>query len=212
MYRNEIQLNDFFSSEFMEKALRIYGFSKKNDYPSLSQELKRYKSRLKSTPRLSGIFNFGETFIQRIKIDDNNFYVVAWNIGAAKKAIKKINPPLSNFSLNKIIHFVDQRCINESHLGVALNNNAPIIMASYPQMMTKDKVLIIDGNHRVTVKQKDGQKKIPGYILEPDQHLPVMVSEVHRKLYKIHFNYYKIASYIGGIINEKELNEGLYPL
>ena len=213
MHRNHgIQLNDIFRSDFMEKALEIYGFSKKNDYPSLSRELKRYKSRLKIPPKISGFFNFGENFIQKIEIDNNNFYEVTWSILVAKKMIKKYTPPLLEFSLKEIINLVDQRWINESHLSIALNNNAPIIMASYPPMVTKDKVLIIDGNHRVTSKYKDGQKKILGYMLEPQQHLKAMITEAHRRLYKIHANYYKIASYIGGTISEKELNETLYQL
>lgn len=212
MHCHDIHLNDFLQSAFMEKALKIYGFSPQNEYPHLSQELKRYRNQLKSTSRLTGLFNFGETFIQKISIDENNSYVVAWSIQTAKKTIKKVNPPLVNFSLNKIINLVDQRCINESHLDVAINNDAPIILASYPQLVAKDKVLIIDGNHRVTSKQKSGQKNIPGYVLEPHQHLPLMLGKIHRRLYKIHFNYYKIASYIGGLISEKELNETLYPL
>lgn len=212
MHRNDIQLNEFFNCEFMDKTLKIYGLSRINDYPDLSQKLKGYKSKLKRLPPVSGIFNFGETFTQKIKIDDNNFYAVAWSIPAAKDLIKKYQPPLDKFSLKKMIKFIDRECINESRLGFALNNNAPIIIASYPSMVTENKFLVIDGNHRVTSKYEDGQREIFGYILQPHQHLQAMVSENHRRLYKIHYNYYQIACYIGGLINEKKLNEALFQL
>lgn len=97
-------------------------------------------------------------------------------------------------------------------MSKALNNYAPIITASYPPLTTKNKFLIIDGNHRVISKHEAGQTEISGYLLSSDQHLPAMVRSIHRTLYKIHFNYYTIASYIGGIITEEELNESLYEL
>lgn len=114
-------------------------------------------------------FTFGETFARKIKINDDNFYVVAWSISVAKKIIKKFNLALIKLSLNKIINVVDQRYINDSRLGFALNNNASIILASYPSL-AKNKFLIIDGNHRVLSKYQDGQKNIQGYMLEPQHH------------------------------------------
>ena len=212
MHRRDIMLNDFFKSEFIDKALAIYGFSKTNDYPNFSEELERYSNILKKTKRASGLFNFGETFVQKINIDDINLYVVKWSISAVKKVIKKYSSPERKFTLNSIVHVVDQKHINKSHLDVSLNNKTPIILASYPPMAGKTKFLIIDGNHRVISKHNDGQQEILGYMLEPHEHMEAMVSDIHRTLFKIHFNYLKIASYIGGMISRQELDEILYIL
>ena len=82
MPRDEIQLEEFFISEFMDKALKIYGLTKRKEYPNLSLEIEKYKNRLKTPPGLSGIFNFGDvndnikvyhlsTFWQRISLPPN---------------------------------------------------------------------------------------------------------------------------------------------
>lgn len=212
MFNGKIQLYDLFDCEFMDTALEIYGLTKKNSYPGLQQLLINYRNRLKKSSKFPSFFNLGETYTNRIKINDRNHYVVVWSIAVAKKVIKKYNPPLCKFSLDEIIHLVDQKYINQSYLDIALNNNAPIITASYPPMVTKNKFLIIDGNHRVISKHKDGQKEILGYMFEPHQHIQAIVTEFCRTLFKIHFNYYKIASYIGGVISDIELEKALYPL
>ncbi len=212
MFNGKIQLNDFFDSDFMDTALQLYGLTKKKSYPGLQQVLMNYKNRLKKSSRFPGFFNFGETFTQMIKINDNNFYVVEWSIPVAKKAIKNYDLPLCKFSLDEMIHLVDQKYINKSYLSIALINNSPIFIASYPPAVTKNKFLIIDGNHRVISKHQNGQKEIIGHMFEPYQHLQAMVNDVYRTLYKIHFNYYRIASYVGGVISRKELDETLYPL
>lgn len=212
MHIKRIHLNAFLKSDFMDRFLEIYGLSPKYDYPFLSRDLKQYKRRLSSLPRLSGLLNFGEISYQDIHIDEDNFYQVAWSIPVAKRIIRKYDPPLLEFQLKEMAPLVDKKGINQRHLDVALRNSAPIILALYPLLVTVNKLLIIDGNHRVTAKEKDGQIKIPGYLLEPQHHMKAMIGEVDRTLYKIHSNYYHIACYMGGLINEQKLKEGLFPL
>lgn len=212
MLKKKYQLKDFFDLEFMDIALKIHGLKPKNDYPELQQYLITYKNKLKKTPMYPASLKIGEVFRQKISYNDDNYYVVCWSIPKVKKLIAKYQPPLHEFILKEIIHFADQANINESHLDFALNNNAPIFMASYPPLVSKNKTLIIDGNHRVTSKHKNGQKTIPGYLLEPEKHLQAMFGEADRMLFKIHCNYYMIASYIGGVIGKKELEESLYKL
>ncbi|PKM47985.1 MAG: hypothetical protein CVV03_01080 [Firmicutes bacterium HGW-Firmicutes-8] len=212
MFRKKIQLSSLFDSRFMDEALEIYGWSRENSFTDLPKILLSYKHKVKRTFVFTDIFNKEEHYTEKVVIGDKNFYFVTWNIPTAKQIIERDNPPLSIFSLKEIVDIVDRRCINESHLSKALNNDAPIIAASYPPLMTQNKFLIIDGNHRVISKYEAGQTVIPGYLLSPDQHIQAMVRSVHRTLYKIHYNYFMIASYIGGIITEEELNESLYVL
>jgi len=212
MFRNKIRLSSLFDSGFMDEALEIYGWSRENSFPNLPKVLLSYKHKVKKTFVFTDIFNREEHYTEKVVIDDKNFYFITWNIPAVKRIIERDNPTLSIFSLKEIVDMVDRRCINKSHLSKALNNEAPIIAASYPPLMTQNKLLIIDGNHRVISKYEAGQTVIPGYLLSPDQHIQAMVRSVHRTLYKIHYNYFMIASYIGGIITEEELNESLYVL
>lgn len=212
MANKKCQLNDIFNLEFMDIALERYGLKPKQDYPELQQILITYKNKLEKTPRHSSFLKFGETFTRKIYYNDDNFYLVSWSIRKIKKEIANYEPPLYKFALNEIIHIVDQAGINNSHLGFALNNNAPIFMASYPPLVSKDKFLIIDGNHRVTSKYKNGQQTITAYWLEPEKHLRAMRNELDRILFKIHYNYYMIASYIGGVISKTEVKEALYNL
>ena len=211
MSDKKFQLKDFFESSFMDTALEIYGLTEKVKYPDLQLVLQEYKNKLKKTPKFSRLWNFGQTYREKIEIDAQNFYVVSWSVTAAKKVIKKHAPHLSKFQLDEIIQLVNPNYINKSHLAVAYNNNSPIFVAAYPQAVN-NKLVIIDGNHRVTVKHQHGLQEIPGYLLEPHQHLQAMVSETQRTLFKIHFNYYQLAAYIGGVISQKELEDTLYPL
>ncbi|PKM47984.1 MAG: hypothetical protein CVV03_01075 [Firmicutes bacterium HGW-Firmicutes-8] len=212
MFRKKIQLSSLFDSRFMDEALEIYGWSRENNFPELPKILMGYKHKVKRTFGFTDIFNREEHYTEKIVISDRNFYFVTWNIPTAKQIIERDEPPLGEFCLKEIVDIVDLKCINESHLGKALNNEAPIITASYPPLTTKNKFLIIDGNHRVISKYEAGQTVIPGYLLSPDQHIQAMVRSVHRTLYKIHYNYFMIASYIGGVIGEQELRESLYEL
>lgn len=196
----------------MNTVLKLYGLIPKNDYHELNQLLIIYKNKLKKTHKNRGSLKFGETFTQKIYYNDKNFYVISWSIPMVKKVIAQCEPPLYKYALKEIIDIVDNAAINESHLGFALNNNAPIFIASYPPLMAKEKFLIIDGNHRVTSKYKNGQETIHGYWLEPEKHLQTMRSELDRILFKIHCNYFMIVSYIGGIISKNELEEALYRL
>lgn len=212
MFDKKIHLNDFFNHDFMETSLQLYGFTPTGIYPGLQKILNYYKNELKKSSGLSALLNFKETFIQKIYINDNNFYVIAWRIPVVKKIIKKYNLPLCKFKLDEIIDLVHPQYINKAHLGTALKNNAPIFMVSYPPVLTENKFLLIDGNHRVTSKHIAGQKEISGYILEPEQHLQAMVCKLDQTLFKIHYNYYMIASYIGGVIGVKELQEKCFHL
>ena len=212
MFNKRIRLSGFFDSGFMDRALEIYGWNKVNSFPDLAMTLVTYRQKLKKSYAFPVFFSNEEQYTERIVIDDEKFYFVTWSIPAANRVIEKDNPSLCKFCLKEIVDIVDQRCINKSHLSKALNNHAPIIAASYPPLTTKNKFLIIDGNHRVISKYEAGQTVIPGYLLSPDQHLQAMVRSVHRTLYKIHYNYFTIASYIGGIITEEELNKSLFEL
>lgn len=212
MSNKKYKLKDLFDSEFMNTALNLYSFMPKNNYPELQQVLTTYKNKLKRTPRHSGKLKFGETFTQKIFYNNENFYLVSWSIPKVNKVIAKYEISLCRFALKEIISVVDHAGINKSHLEFARKNNSPIFIASYPPIKNKDKFLIIDGNHRVTSKYENGQETIPGYWLKPEQHIQAMRSELDRILFKIHSNYYMIASYLGGLISKKELDESLYLL
>lgn len=212
MFYRDIQLDTLFDSSYIDKAIESAGLIRTREYPDLSSLLARYQKKLKKSLAYSFPFSYGETYSQCVKIDENNFYQMAWNVALAKKAIKRLEIPVGELSLKDLITVVDQKCINRSHLEVSLQKDAPVIVALYSPLETEPKLFIIDGNHRVTAKFEAGQDKISAFVLTPDQHMKALIGEGYKVLYKIHHNYNLIVRYIGGEMTQEEFEESLYPL
>lgn len=212
MFYRDIRLDTLFDSGYIDNILEFTGLTKNRDYPDLSSLLARYQKKLNKTLSHTFPFSYGETYSQSVKIDECNNYLMAWNIASAKKIIKRNQIPVRELFLLDIVTMVDQECINRTHLEVSLKNNAPIIVALYPPLHTEPKLFIIDGNHRVIAKLEAGQEEIPAYVLTPDQHLKALIGEGYRLLYRIHYNYYLIVCYMGGVITEEVLEQSMYPL
>lgn len=213
MLANKMRFDNLFNIEYFDTFLKIYGLSTTNTYQELPYKLAAYQRKLKKL-RLNSLFTFssGETYVERIEIDCNNYYHAAWNIGAAKNITQKYKLPVKYLALGKIIKSVDQSCINKNRLDFSLTNNNPILIADYPPAANRPDYIIIDGNHRVTSKFRAGQKEIKGILMSPENHMQAMLGEFHRVLYKIHFNMYLIASYTGGKLIISDLEKQLYEI
>lgn len=212
MFYRDIRLGTLFDSSYIDKAMESAGLTRAREYPELSSLLARYKKKLKKSLAYSFPFSYGETYSQCVRIDENNYYQMGWNISSAKKVVKRYKVSVSGLSLNDLVNAVDQQCINRSHLEVALQNNAPIIVALYPPLNTEPRLFIIDGNHRVIAKFEDGQEEISAYVLSPEQHMKALIGAGYKVLYKIHHNYCLIVRYMGGEITTDELVQLIYPL
>lgn len=211
LYRN-ICLKNLFDSGYIDNILKIAGLEKVREYPEISEMLAGYRKKLKRTLAFSIPFSIGETYAQCVKIDEHIHYQMAWNVSAAKELIRHNGLQVSSFPLKHVISRVDQKCINKSHLEVALQNSSPIIAALYPPLFKEPKFYIIDGNHRAVAKFAAGQMNIPVYVLMPDLHLKAVIGEGYIMLYKIHYNYNLLVNYLGGVITRERMEQSLYPL
>lgn len=212
MFYRDIRVDTLFDSSYVDKAIESAGLTKAREYPELSSLLGRYQKKLKKSLAYSFPFSYGETYSQCVRIDENNYYQMGWNIASAKKTVKRDRVPVSGVALKDLVNVVDQQYINRSHLEVALQNNAPIIVALYPPLNTEPRIFIIDGNHRVMAKFEAGQDEISAYVLSPEQHMKALIGEGYKVLYKIHHNYCLIVRYMGGEVTTEELAQSLYPL
>lgn len=211
MLLNKIKIPDLLETEYFDKFLKVAGFSNVRNFENLGNVLAAYKKKLKrSRNNLSFILNSGETYVEKVEIDSNNYYYIAWNIASVKKTIQKHDFPCSRLDLTKVFKAVEKNCINESRLSYSLHNDKPIIIASYPQLTNRQRFVVIDGNHRITARFRDGQKEINGILLSPTYHMPGMVGDFHRTIFKIHHNMYMIASFVGGNIEKDVLEKSLY--
>lgn len=64
MFSNKIRLSSLFDSRFMDEALEIYGWSRKNSFPDLPKILLGYKHKVKRTFVFSDIFNREEHYTE----------------------------------------------------------------------------------------------------------------------------------------------------
>jgi len=209
MGKIEYQFRDLFEPQYMDRFLEIYGLRRDKNLAGLEDILDHYKAKL------VGVGGFwrssGQYYFERVMIDKENYYEIVWGIKPSKNSIRQNSLNARQLSLDSIYPIVDQSCINREHLDKARRNREPIIVALYPAKVVRPRLYVIDGNHRVVSKYEDGEPFITGYILGPELHLPAMLTESHRTLYKIHYNYFKIASFIGGIITKSEMEKYLYP-
>lgn len=210
MGKIKYQFRDLFESQFMDRFLAIYGLRPVNNLVGLEDILIQYKAKLEG---VGGFWrSSGQYYCERVMIDKENYYEMIWGIKPANNSIRQNGLDARQLSLESIYPIVDQSCINRKHLDSARRNREPIIVALYPAKVDQPRLYVIDGNHRVVGKYEDGEPFITGYILAQEQHLPAMLTESHRTLYKIHYNYFKIASFIGGIITKAEMVKNLYLL
>ena len=213
--KSKYKLANFFTVESFKKTAESWGLPVQQNYPELEQILKNYQVKYRHAVRAPIPLAFGQrgqVYSAQVAINEQHSYQVIWSVVAANRVIKKVNLPIVTVTLAEIVARVDQEGIRVNYLSKALKNNRPIILANYPQLREEPKLFIIDGNHRVMARLKEGIAKIPAYVLTPEQHLEAMTRERYRVFYKIHFNCLMIARCMGGQVSYQEASSTLYQL
>lgn len=138
--------------------------------------------------------SLGQCYTRTFELPEKSSYDITWSIPKLKKVIDTYNLPLTTLSLSILVPLVDQTNIVISHLEKALKNDNPVIVVRYP--LSSPSICLVDGNHRVIAKYRAGHPTIQGYLLEPDHHLEAMAFNVHRTLFKFHYNINEIIKYM----------------
>lgn len=118
-------------------------------------------------------------------------YFMTWSVPELKKVVNKYNLQRATLPLDKLVPVAHNSFITLSYLDKAVENEEPILIVKYP--MCSPYFCIADGNHRVMAKYAAGETIIQAYILEPEYHLEAMLFNVHRTLFKVHYNLNEIG-------------------
>lgn len=129
-------------------------------------------------------------------------YFITWSVSELRKSVSKYNLQRTTLPLDKLVPVAHNSFITLSYLDKAVEDEEPILIVKYP--MCSPCFCIADGNHRVMAKYVAGESTIQGYILEPEHHIDAMLFNVHRTLFKVHYN----LNEIGKCMNlEKPINK-----
>lgn len=135
-----------------------------------------------------------QCYTRTFMVDEKCSYDITWMVPRLEKAIKTYNLQPTTLPLKTLAPIVDQSNIVPNHLNKAIKNSEPILVVKYP--LSNPALCIVDGNHRVIAKYKAGQTTIQAYLFEPQHHLEAMMYNVHRTLFKVHYNIYEISKYM----------------
>lgn len=196
-------LKDIQSNEYYKQ----FGYKELRECEDSVIEIDRYVEILKKSPAYYPVAE-GQTYTRLFEFEDGRSkYEIEWQISMAVNYAKKNLDSLQVglIRLKNIIDSVDTTWINRSREEYALKNNAPIILANYDPL---NKLIIIDGNHRVYAQFKNNPNgAINAILFKPEEHLLFMCGSVHRLLYKIHHNVVVFTNYKLGLIEKYEYKE-----
>ena len=116
----------------------------------------------------------------------NEQYEVQWNINEVKAYIQKNNIPSQKFHIGNVYsdrNNLDFRKVEQYESSI--EEIKDIFVVYYAPIST---FLVIDGNHRIEVAKRRGQKIVKGYGLSPFAHHQLMSTELSKSLYTFHHN------------------------
>lgn len=191
----ECIVNDFLDSIVDQ---RIFGDRPVvQQFPDLEHLIEHYKTHIsRLAAAYDPVFNLQSQISDTtIHLPYNNRYSLQWNVAKAYQFAHQMQIPCRRLPLQQLIFSMQNERIDLSHLPYALNNPEPIILARF---LPSCRLLVIDGRHRLTAKFAHGEDTIPAYILPDYLHIEAMAADLHRALYKVHYNFDLLCSYACG--------------
>jgi len=186
----------------------------KKRYPQFKDIVNDYERQLKELKitmnhDVNNVKDEDQYYQQLFQLPMDSFYIIDWNVEQALKTATKYykNGPNMKFNVPIVYDAVRKDAIVQSYLDEASRNNNPIILGYHPGI-THPNIIVIDGNHRVASRARQGVNDIYGYFLSPKMHLECMMTNLDQLLYKIHHNLYKhVIQSQGGPLKEIEYDD-----
>lgn len=156
-----------------------------------------------------------ENYTHNIVLPNNDYYNLTWSISKAKKIImdNKITP--KTYSVSELYNYIAPGAVEKNNLDISYRNENPIIIVELQKYLLMDKpkpYVIIDGNHRLSVKNENNAKEIKGYLLHENIQIEALSSELDRILYKVHHNKHVMIDFLFDSITKEEMNESLFEI
>lgn len=193
----------------MKELVQNNGFKIVNQPPNeLEQTLVNYKQVLNDALQAPFIMTEGDIVQVKIPVNQEEYYLMGWNIPKLKYLIKRDRIQKTIIPVNLVKSFIQQNNHNPTSKNLH-NDDMEIIIVSYPPISSK--YLILKGKEQFE-KIKNEEEKIESFILDPFVHLQATSSPVYRSLFAIHFNYSLLCSYIAGQLTIEEIEKRIFPV
>jgi len=170
-----------------------------NVLPEMDAILRQLRS---FTDKYSIRNGYGQTYTYTHCFSSTDNCKMCWDIDKARLIIQYKKIPVQRLQVDLLASSVSEAGINRSYLKKASANNEPIIVA-YLNMF--EKMVILDGNHRVMSRYKKGFKEIDAYVLKPHDHYFALIDDRSRALYLVTSAMKSIGDYLQGDISKKSL-------
>ena len=194
----------------MKNLVQTNGFKIVNQPPNeLEQTLEYYKELLNNALQAPYIMTEEENVQVKIPVNQEEYYLMRWNIPKLKYLIKRHKIPKTQISVDLVKSLIQQSNNNPGSNNLQ-NDDKEIIIVSYPPI--KSKYLILTGNKEEFEKIKKDEENVESFILDPYVHLQATSSTVYRSLFAIHFNYSLLCSYIAGQLTIEEIEKRIFPV
>jgi len=194
----------------MKELVQNNGFKIVNQPPNeLEQTLDFYKELLNNALQAPYIMTEEENVQVKIPVNQEEYYLMRWNIPKLKYLIKRYKIQKTQISVNLVESLIHQGNFNPTSNNLK-NEENDLIIVSYPPISSK--YLILKGNQEELEKNKKDEQNVETFILDPFVHLQATSSTVYRSLFAIHFNYSLICSYIAGQLTIEEIEKRVFPV
>lgn len=201
------QLDKFLTVEYMKELVQNNGFKIENEPPlELGRTLEFYKQHLKRALQAPYIMREEEEVQVKIPVNQEEYYLMKWNIPKIKYLINRNNISKTSVSVDLVKSLIQPHNSDNPASENVQKDEKDIIVVSYPPIASK--YIMLQGNMEAFEKGKEGAKTLDAFVLEPSIHLRATISTVYRSLFAIHFNYSLICSYLAGQLTMEEIKKG----
>lgn len=186
--------NNFFDLDQVFELVKLgdfwgqFGGQVVQSFPDLSNTMSAYQNtllRLLNAP-ITLPTATSEVYGRIINFSDFGHYHLFWNIPKALSVIKNRHIQLIDIPVHDLIKTVDVDNLNLEKLESPNFQPHPVIVAKFP--MIPEQYITIDGNHTVYWAHRHGYHGIKGYLMQIEDHIEAMSSDLFRTLFAIHAN------------------------